>query len=92
MRGPRIRGRVVSAANIKIFHERPEHMRHDFENEFVHLAWGADLGLGGTSTVAVPLNTLTDGKAVGDPGGAWDRLRKQKETRRVYVCHVGGWR
>ena len=72
MSGRRIRGRVASAANIKAFHERPEHMRHDFEDEFGHLAWGEDLGLGSTSTVAVPLYTLTDRKAVGDPGGAWD--------------------
>ena len=50
-----IRGRVVSAANIKVFHERPEHMRHDSEDEFANLDWGADLGLGSTSTVAVPL-------------------------------------
>ena len=63
---------MVSAANIKIFHERPAHMSHNFEDEFAHLAWGADFRLGGISTVAVPLYTLTDGKAVGDPGGAWD--------------------
>ena len=57
MRGRRIRGRRVLADKLKIFHERPEHMRHDFEDEFVHLARGADLGLGGISTVAVPINT-----------------------------------
>ena len=72
MSGRRIRGRVVSAATLKVFHERPEHMGHDFEDEFPHLAWGADLGLGRTSTVVVPLYTLTDRKADGDPGGAWD--------------------
>ena len=57
MRGRRIRGRGGLAAKLKIFHERPEHMRHDFEDEIAHLAWGADLGLGGISTVAVPPNT-----------------------------------
>ena len=72
MSGRGIRGRVVSAANIKVFHERPEHMRHDFEDEFAHLARGVDLGLGSTSTVAVPLYTRTDRNAVGEPGGAWD--------------------
>ena len=42
---------------FKIFYERPKHMRHDFEDEFAHLAWGADAGLGGISTVVVPPNT-----------------------------------
>ena len=37
-----------------------------------HLAWGADLGLAGISTVAVLLYTLTDRQAVGSPGGAWE--------------------
>ena len=41
MRGRRIRGRGVSAVNIKISYERPEHIRHDFEYEITHLAWGA---------------------------------------------------
>ena len=72
MSGRRIRGRVVPAANIKVFLKRPEHMRPDFEDEFAHLAWGANLGLGSTSTVAEPLYTLTDRNAVGGPGGAWD--------------------
>ena len=81
MSGCRIRGKVVSAANIKVFHERPEHMRHEFEDEFAHLAWGADLGLGITSTVAVSLYTLTDRKAVGDPGGARDWYYKGRYQR-----------
>ena len=71
LRGRRIRGRVVAAASMKIFHERPERLRHDFEVDFAHLAWGADLGLAGISTVAVPLYTLTDRQAVGSPGDAW---------------------
>ena len=31
-------------------------MKHDFEDEFAHLVWGEDVGLGGISTVAVPPN------------------------------------
>ena len=62
----------MEAANIKIFHERPEHPRHDFKDEFAHLAWDADLGLEGISMVAVPLFTLTDRQAVGCPRGAWE--------------------
>ena len=60
------------AANIKVFHERPERLRHDSEEEFAHIAWGADLGLAGTSTVAVSLYTLTDRHAVEGPAGAWE--------------------
>ena len=43
MSGRRTRRRTVSATNIKAFHDRPEHLRHAFEDEFAHLAWGADL-------------------------------------------------
>ena len=57
LRCRRIRGRTVPAANIKIFHERPERFRHDFEDEFARLAWAADLGLAGTSAVAAPFYT-----------------------------------
>ena len=78
MSGRGIRGKLVSAANIKVFHERPEHMGPDFEDEFAHLAWGVDLGLGSTSTVAVPLYTRADRNAVGEPGGAWDWHYKGK--------------
>ena len=68
MSGRRIRRRTVSAAYIKAFYLRPEHLRHAFEDEFAHLAWGADLGLADTSTVAVPLYMLTDRQAVGSTG------------------------
>ena len=60
----------MSAANIKAFHERPERLRHAFEDEFAILVWGADLGSAGTSTVAVPLYTLTDRQASSGPRGA----------------------
>ena len=36
----RIRKRTVSAANIRVFHDRPEWLRHGFEDEFVQLACG----------------------------------------------------
>ena len=72
MSGRRIRRRTVSAANIKTFHLRPERLRHAFEDEFAHLAWGADLGLADTSTVAVPLYTLTDRQAIESTGSGWE--------------------
>ena len=65
MRGRRIRRRTVSAANIKLFHVQPEHVRHSSEDEFEHLAWVADLGLAGTLTAVVPLYTLTERQVVG---------------------------
>ena len=62
----------MSAANIKTFHERPERLSHAFEDGFADLVWGADLGLAGASTVAVPLYTLTDRQALSCPRGAWE--------------------
>ena len=71
MNGRRIRRRRVSAANIKMFHIRPDDLRHDFENEFAHLAWGVDFGLAEPSIVASPMYTLIDRRAVMDQGNAW---------------------
>lgn len=65
--GRRIRGKVVSAASIKIVHDRPGHLRHKVEDKFAHLAWSANLGLADTSTVAVLLYILTDRKDFGRP-------------------------
>ena len=62
LNGRSIRKRMVSAADIKPFHERPVELRHEFEDEFAHLAWGPDIGLAEVSTVAAPLYTLTDRK------------------------------
>ena len=50
MSGRRIRRRTVSAAHIKAFYLRPEHLRHAFGDEFAHLAWAANLGLADAST------------------------------------------
>lgn len=43
--GGRILERPVSAADIKAFLARPEHLRNNFEDEVAHFVWGADLGL-----------------------------------------------
>ena len=40
--GRRIKRSTISAAHIKAFYLRLEHLRHAFEDEFTHLAWGAD--------------------------------------------------
>ena len=65
----RIRMRTVSAAHIKAFYLRPEHVRRAFEDEFAHLAWGADLEFADISTVVVPLYTLR-------PAGRWEHGKR----------------
>ena len=62
LNGRCIRKRMVSVADIKPFHERPVELRHAFEDEFAHLAWGPDIGLAEVSTAAAPLYTLIDRK------------------------------
>lgn len=45
LNGRRIRKRMVSTSSVKPFYLREKELRHHFEDEFSHLAWGADLGL-----------------------------------------------
>ena len=60
-----MRGGRMTAANIKLYHVRPEHVRHVFEDEFAHLVRGADLELADIVTIAVLLYTRTHQKSVG---------------------------
>ena len=69
--GRRIRRRTVSVANVKPFYLRPVDLRHEFEDEFAHAAWGADLGLAEASTAASPVYTLLDHKAVQGMRDTW---------------------
>lgn len=62
----------MSAASVKIFCVRAGHLHLALDDEFEHSAWGVDLGLAGTSTVAVPLYTLTDRRAFGSSGDVWE--------------------
>lgn len=66
----RINEKTVSAANINVFNERSERLRHNFEVEFPHLSLGADFGLAEPLTVVVPLYTLTDRQVFEGPAGA----------------------
>ena len=66
-----IREKMVSAVDIKTFHERPVELRHAFEDEFPHLAWRSDVGLVETSTAAAPLYTLIDSKVSWVTGDTW---------------------
>ena len=78
MTGRGIRRRRASASNIKMFHSRPDDLRHDFENEFAHLAWGVDFGLAEQSIIASPMYTLEDRKAVMGQGNAWKWRCKER--------------
>ena len=71
MKGRGIGRQRAALANIKMFHSRPDDLRHDFENEFAHLAWRVDFGLAESSIVASPMHTLIDRKAVMGQGNAW---------------------
>ena len=61
----------VSSENQGLL-RNPERLGQYFGKGFAHLAWGADLGLPGTSTGAVPLYTLTDRQAWEGPAGVWE--------------------
>ena len=71
LNGRRIRKRTVSAASVKPFYLREKQLRHQFEDEFSHMAWGPDLGLTDVSVAATPLYTLLDRKAVRKPNDTW---------------------
>eukprot|EP00752_Nemacystus_decipiens_P015644 g13961.t1 len=76
LNGRRIRQRRVAAGDVKPFHRRPDHLQHDFEDEYSHLVWSSDLGLQSTSVVAVPLYTLTSRRvshnATGTGAWTWE--------------------
>eukprot|EP00752_Nemacystus_decipiens_P002232 g2117.t1 len=73
LNGRRIRQRPVAAGDVKPFHRRPDHLQHDFEDEYSHLVWSSDLGLQSTSVVAVALYTPTSRRVSQNANGtgAW---------------------
>ena len=52
LQGTRERVRRAATSHIKPYHLRPPPLRHDFGDEYAHFAWGPDLGLGFSSTLA----------------------------------------
>ena len=74
------RVRRAAASNIKPYHlrppslghERPPSLRHEFGDEYVHVAWGPNLGLGANSTLATPLHPLMDRCTTHLPNGSWE--------------------
>lgn len=88
LNGRRLRRRVVSTSSLKPFYLREERLRHEFEDEFSHVAWGADLGLIDASVAATPLYTLLDRRAVSNPNDSWSweyRSRFQDGTESGWV-------
>ena len=84
--GRRIRRRTVSVANVKPFYLRPVDLRHEFEDEFAHAAWGPDLGLAEASTATSPVYTLFDREAVQGKCDTWSweyqgRLQDEAESQ-----------
>ena len=65
------RRRRAFAANINMFHLRPDDLRRDFRNELTHLACGVDSATAELSVVASPMYTLIDRNAVMGQGNAW---------------------
>ena len=83
LNGGSIMRRIVSAADIKPFHDRPVELRHAFEDDFAHFVWGPDIGLAKVSTAAAPLYTLIDRKAswIGEDTWVWEyKGRHQDEV------------
>ena len=71
MNGRRIRKRTVSASSVKAFHFRNPELRHNFEDEFTQVAWGADLGLAEPAAVEAPIYTLFDRRTVQEGQAPW---------------------
>lgn len=69
--GRRIRERRAAASHNKRYHVRPVEMRHELGDGHAHCTWGADLDLTEPSTVASPMYTLVDRRAVHEKTGTW---------------------
>eukprot|EP00903_Cladosiphon_okamuranus_P016079 g14843.t1 len=90
LNGRHIRQRRVVAADIKPFHQRPAHLRHDFEDEFSHLVWSSVLDLADLSVPTVPLYTLTARRVKHDRGGtAWAWEYRGRHQGRVFTDAEG---
>ena len=72
LQGRRERVRRAAASHIKPYHLRPPSLRHDFDDEYAHFAWGPDLVFGAASTLASPLYTLVDRCTIQLPNGSWE--------------------
>lgn len=71
LNGRRVRKRLVSVASVKLFHTRNKELRHDFEDEFSHLAWESTVGLSEVSVAASPMYTLFDRRVVRKNARVW---------------------
>lgn len=71
MKGRKVRTGIISAASVKAFHDRQAYLRHQFNDEYVTMAWKVGLGLSGESTAATPLYTLFDWRVLDGEDGTW---------------------
>lgn len=72
MRRHMIRETTVSAANMKLFHVRREHLRRTFEDEFSQFVWDASWSLAEPSTMASLLYTLSYRRVVLGESASWN--------------------
>ena len=53
-------------------HMRPQPLRHDFGDDYAHLAWGPNLELAAALALASPLYTLVNRYPIQRPNGSWE--------------------
>ena len=66
----RDRARRVASSHIKLYHLRPQSLRHIVGDEY--FTWGPDLGLAAASTLASPIYTLVNRYPIQLPNGSWE--------------------
>jgi len=88
----------MGARDIKPYHERPAHLKHDFPNEFTHTVWSVALNLSDDYVAAVPLYTLSNRRLVRGTGatpGAWAWEYRgwitEERAQDSFSPHTGDW-
>ena len=69
MKGLRKRSRRVSVADVKPFHVRPVHLRHNIADEFAQYVWGADFKLPDSSELLPEYQSLVECRQVASQTG-----------------------
>ena len=60
LQGRRERVRQAATSHITPYHLKPQSLRHDFGEEYAHIAWGPDVRLAAASILASSIYTLVD--------------------------------
>ena len=78
LQGRRKRVRRAAVSHIKPCDLRPPSLRHEFGDEYAHVAWGPDLGLVAASILVSLLYTLVDRCTIQFPNRSWEwRYRRR---------------